>query len=87
MIPIGCLVCFWASKRNLPRVVKLAGGAAVIRVGGSTEVEVKQRKDLVGDARRVGIAPGVSACPPTPDRIVEATNQAERTAQQCGRLA
>ena len=32
------------------RVAKLAGGVAVIRVGGSTEVEVKERKDRVDDA-------------------------------------
>ena len=32
------------------RVAKLAGGVAVIRVGGNTEVEVKERKDRVDDA-------------------------------------
>ncbi len=32
------------------RLAKLAGGVAVVRVGGSTEVEVKERKDLVDDA-------------------------------------
>ncbi len=32
------------------RLAKLAGGVAVIRVGGSTEVEVKERKDRVDDA-------------------------------------
>ncbi len=32
------------------RLAKLAGGVAVIRVGGSTEVEVKERKDRVEDA-------------------------------------
>ena len=32
------------------RLAKLAGGVAVIKVGGSTEVEVKERKDLVEDA-------------------------------------
>jgi len=32
------------------RVAKLAGGVAVIRVGGSTEIEVKERKDRVDDA-------------------------------------
>jgi len=32
------------------RVTKLAGGVAVIRVGGMTEVEVKERKDRVDDA-------------------------------------
>jgi chaperonin GroEL len=32
------------------RLAKLAGGVAVIRVGGATEVEVKERKDRVNDA-------------------------------------
>ncbi len=32
------------------RLAKLTGGVAVIRVGGPTEVEVKERKDLVDDA-------------------------------------
>src|SRR5207302_761621 len=32
------------------RLAKLAGGVAIIRVGGSTEVEVKERKDRVDDA-------------------------------------
>ena len=32
------------------RVAKLAGGVAVIRVGGATEIEVKERKDRVDDA-------------------------------------
>jgi chaperonin GroEL len=47
------------------RLAKLAGGVAVIRVGGSTEVEVKERKDRVDDARHAtraaveeGILPG-----------------------------
>src|SRR5690606_2264619 len=47
------------------RLAKLAGGVAVIRVGGSTEVEVKQRKDRVDDALNAtraaveeGIVPG-----------------------------
>ena len=47
------------------RLAKLAGGVAVIRVGGSTEVEVKERKDRVDDALHatraaveVGIVPG-----------------------------
>jgi len=34
------------------RLAKLAGGVAVIRVGGASEVEVKERKDRVEDARR-----------------------------------
>src|SRR5262249_61817122 len=32
------------------RLAKLTGGVAVIRVGGPTETEVKERKDLVDDA-------------------------------------
>ncbi len=47
------------------RLAKLAGGIAVIRVGGSTEIEVKERKDRVDDALHAtraaveeGIVPG-----------------------------
>src|SRR3954470_11275430 len=47
------------------RLAKLAGGVAVIRVGGSTEIEVKERKDRVDDAIHAtraaveeGIVPG-----------------------------
>ncbi|MGH0283189.1 chaperonin GroEL, partial [Sinorhizobium meliloti] len=32
------------------RLAKLAGGVAVIRVGGATEVEVKEKKDRIDDA-------------------------------------
>ena len=40
------------------RLAKLAGGVAVIRVGGATEVEVKERKDRVDDAiTRLKLAP------------------------------
>ena len=37
-------------KKNFKRLAKLAGGVAVIKVGGATEVEVKERKDRVEDA-------------------------------------
>jgi chaperonin GroEL len=47
------------------RLAKLAGGVAILRVGGSTEVEVKERKDRVDDALHAtraaveeGIVPG-----------------------------
>jgi chaperonin GroEL len=46
------------------RVAKLAGGVAVIRVGGSTEVEVKEKKDRVEDAMhatRAAVEEGVVA--------------------------
>ncbi len=49
------------------RLAKLAGGVAVIRVGGASEVEVKEKKDLVDDALNAtraaveeGILPGGS---------------------------
>ncbi len=38
------------------RLAKLAGGVAVIRVGGATETEVKEKKDRVEDARRATAA-------------------------------
>ncbi len=44
------------------RLAKLAGGVAVIRVGGSTEVEVKERKDRVDDslhATRAAVEEGI----------------------------
>src|SRR6204780_5062233 len=40
------------------RLAKLAGGVAVIRVGGATEVEVKERKDRVEDAMHATRAAG-----------------------------
>ena len=47
------------------RLAKLAGGVAIIKVGGATEVEVKERKDRVEDALHAtraaveeGIVPG-----------------------------
>ncbi|HEY9550520.1 MAG TPA: TCP-1/cpn60 chaperonin family protein, partial [Kiloniellaceae bacterium] len=50
------------------RLAKLAGGVAVLRVGGATEVEVKERKDRVDDALHAtraaveeGIVPGGGA--------------------------
>ncbi|MBG0800629.1 MULTISPECIES: chaperonin GroEL [Methylocystis] len=45
------------------RLAKLAGGVAVIRVGGATEVEVKEKKDRVDDAlnaTRAAVEEGVS---------------------------
>ena len=53
------------SEKLQERLAKLAGGVAVIRVGGSTEVEVKEKKDRVDDAMHAtkaaveeGIVPG-----------------------------
>ncbi|MFL4974351.1 MAG: chaperonin GroEL [Microvirga sp.] len=46
------------------RLAKLAGGVAVIRVGGSTEVEVKEKKDRVDDAMhatRAAVEEGIVA--------------------------
>jgi chaperonin GroEL len=51
------------------RLAKLAGGVAVVRVGGSTEIEVKEKKDRVDDALNAtraaveeGIVPGGGVC-------------------------
>ena len=53
------------SEKLQERLAKLAGGVAVIRVGGATEVEVKEKKDRVDDALHAtraaveeGIRPG-----------------------------
>ena len=53
------------SEKLQERLAKLTGGVAVIRVGGATEIEVKERKDLVDDAFHAtkaaaeeGIVPG-----------------------------
>ena len=53
------------SEKLQERLAKLAGGVAVIRVGGATEIEVKERKDRVEDAMNAtraaveeGIVPG-----------------------------
>ncbi len=46
------------------RLAKLAGGVAIIRVGGATEIEVKERKDRVEDAlhaTKAAVAEGVVA--------------------------
>jgi chaperonin GroEL len=46
------------------RLAKLAGGVAVIRVGGATEVEVKERKDRVDDtmhATQAAVEEGISS--------------------------
>jgi chaperonin GroEL len=46
------------------RLAKLAGGVAVLRVGGATEVEVKERKDRVDDAlhaTRAAVEEGIIA--------------------------
>jgi chaperonin GroEL len=60
------------------RLAKLAGGVAVIKVGGSTEVEVKEKKDRVDDALNAtraaveeGIVPGGGVCLLKASKILE----------------
>jgi len=51
-------------ERLQERLAKLAGGVAIIRVGGSTEVEVKERRDRVDDAihaTRAAVEEGIVA--------------------------
>jgi chaperonin GroEL len=61
------------------RLAKLAGGVAVIKVGGSTEIEVKERKDRVDDALNAtraaveeGIVPGGGVALLRARKVVEA---------------
>jgi chaperonin GroEL len=60
------------------RLAKLAGGVAVVRVGGSTEVEVKEKKDRVDDALNAtraaveeGIVPGGGVCLLKASKVLE----------------
>ncbi len=64
------------------RLAKLAGGVAVIRVGGSTEVEVKEKKDRVDDALNAtraaveeGIVPGGGSALLRAARFVDSTGE------------
>ena len=64
------------------RVAKLAGGVAVLKVGGATEVEVKERKDRVDDALNAtraaveaGIVPGGGTALLLASKAVEKRNQ------------
>ena len=67
------------------RLAKLAGGVAVIRVGGATEVEVKERKDRVDDAMHAtraaveeGVLPGGGVALLRATRSTKARAHAER---------
>lgn len=63
------------------RLAKLAGGVAVIRVGGATEVEVKERKDRVDDALNAtraavqeGVVPGGGVALLHASKVLEGLN-------------
>ena len=47
---IGETTSDYDKEKLQERLAKLAGGVAVIKVGGSTEIEVKEKKDRVDDA-------------------------------------
>jgi chaperonin GroEL len=72
------------------RLAKLAGGVAIIRVGGSTEVEVKERKDRVDDSLHAtraaveeGIVPGGGVALARASRVLEKL-QADNDDQRVG---
>lgn len=72
------------------RLAKLAGGVAVIRVGGASEVEVKERKDRVDDAyhatraaKEEGIVPGGGTALLYASRALESL-KGENADQQAG---
>ncbi|MEW9922345.1 chaperonin GroEL [Marimonas sp. MJW-29] len=63
--PIEDTTSDYDKEKLQERLAKLAGGIAVIRVGGATEIEVKERKDRVDDALNAtraavqeGVVPG-----------------------------
>ena len=65
------------------RLAKLAGGVAVIKVGGSTEIEVKERKDRVDDALNAtraaveeGILPGGGVALLRTQKVLDRVNTA-----------
>ena len=65
------------------RLAKLAGGVAVIRVGGASEVEVKERKDRVDDslhATRAAVEEGI-----VPGGGVALARASHRAGQVAGR--
>ena len=71
------------------RLAKLAGGVAVIKVGGATEVEVKERKDRVDDALNAtraavqeGIVPGGGIALLRAKKAVEALKDSNADIQQ-----
>ncbi len=64
------------------RLAKLAGGVAVIRVGGATEVEVKERKDRVDDAMHATRAAVEESCARrSPGRPARSPSMRARTAR------
>ncbi len=72
------------------RLAKLAGGVAVIKVGGATEVEVKERKDRVDDALNAtraaveeGIVPGGGTALLTSAKVLDKV-ELENSDQQAG---
>ncbi|WP_299627699.1 chaperonin GroEL [uncultured Tateyamaria sp.] len=72
------------------RLAKLAGGVAVIKVGGATEIEVKERKDRVDDALNAtraavqeGVVPGGGVALVHAGRVL-ATLKGENTDQDSG---
>ena len=80
------------------RLAKLAGGVAVIRVGGATEVEVKEKKDRVDDALNAtraaveeGVVPGGGVALLRAKRAVGDLKQRTRTSRpastSCSRLS
>ena len=59
------------SERALAYGTKLVGGVAIIKVGGATEVELKEKKNRVEGDEDVGcgwVAVGVYVSPPTPSK-------------------
>src|SRR6202007_2173166 len=88
---------YYDREKRQERLAKLAGGVAVIRVGGATEVEVKERKDRVDDALHAtraaveeGVLPGGGVPLLRAARVLEklkADNDAQKTGIEIVRKA
>jgi chaperonin GroEL len=81
---------YYDKEKLQERLAKLAGGIAVIRVGGATEIEVKERKDRVDDALNAtraavqeGVVPGGGVALVHAGRVL-ATLKGENNDQDAG---
>ena len=79
------------SEKLQERLAKLAGGVAVIRVGGATEIEVKERKDRVDDAMHAtraaveeGILPGGGVALLRATKVLEQAEGRKTTTRSVG---
>ena len=73
------------------RIFRLSGGVAILRVGGSTEIELKERKDRVDDALHAtqaaiadGIVPGGGTALIRASKVIDKVVQRKNDSYNCG---